>query len=167
MVDLGSIAAAANSLRIAAELTKGFLKLQSMAEVQAKVIELQSAILSAQSSALEANTEQAAMLQRIHDLEKEVAQVKAWETEKQRYQMVSPYGGMTVYAVKKSMSNGEPPHYICANCYHNGKHSILQNGQDKNGWTLLVCQNPACKAQAPTGYRGNDPRKYAEEIAME
>jgi hypothetical protein len=164
MVDMGSIAAALGGLKSAGEIAKAILQLKSDTERQAKIIELQSVILAAQSSAISAQSDQYAMLEEVRSLKEEVAKVKAWETQKQRYQMVQPYTGATVYALKKAMSEGEPPHYICANCYQAGKRSILQNGQDKNGWTVLLCPNLSCKSEARTGYRGGAPRKYAEEI---
>ena len=42
------------SLKAASDIAKGFLHLNSLADVQGKVIELQEAILAAQSSALTA-----------------------------------------------------------------------------------------------------------------
>lgn len=166
MVDMTLIQGAVTGLKTASDIAKSFLQLKSLTDVQGKVIELQSAIMSAQSSALAAQSDQFAMLEQIRALKEEIAQVKAWETEKQRYQMANPLTGGIVYALKHSMCNGQPAHYICANCYENGKRSILQDGREKDKLaTFLFC--PACKTQSPTGYNAFPSRKYAEEIKKE
>lgn len=162
MVDMGSIAAALTGLKTAGEIAKGFLQLRSDAERKAKVIELQSVILAAQSSAIAAQSDQFEMMEEVRQLREEVANARAWETEKLRYKLVSPYAGAMVYALQRSMSNCEPPHYLCTNCFKDGKPSILQLGDDKGGWSFFGC--PVCKSQAFTGYRGSDTPKYAEEL---
>lgn len=161
MVDMALIQGAITGLKTAGDIAKGFLELKSISDVQGKVIELQSAILSAQSSALAAQGEQSSLVQRIRDLEEEITNVKAWETQKQRYKLASPFDGSMTYALQKSMSDGEPPHYICTNCYQAGKRSILQNRRTPH-FTVFTC--PICKADAPTQHTGSASPKYAEEL---
>jgi len=165
-MDIGQIGAAVSSLKVAGEIAVGLVNLKTMAEVQAKAIELNQKILAAQYALFDANAAQTTLIQRVSELEKQIASMEAWETQKQRYKMTSPFNGCTVYALQKSMSEGEPPHYICANCYQNRKPSILQNGtstsKEGGSWGLLVC--PVCKAECRTGYRPGSGRKYAEDI---
>ena len=54
MVDIASISAAVTGLKTATDIAKGIAELGSVAEVQSKVIELQTVILAAQSSAMAA-----------------------------------------------------------------------------------------------------------------
>jgi len=129
MVDMMTLQGAITSLKTAADIAKGIFDLKSMADVQGKVIELQSTILTAQSSALAAQSEQSVMVQRIRDLEEEIAHIKAWEETKQRYQLISPWKGCHVYALKESSKGPEPPHWICTQCYEDGKKPIFQNAQ--------------------------------------
>lgn len=165
MVDMGSITAAVGSLKVAGDIAMGLINLKTMAEVQAKAIELNQKIIAAQHEIFAANAAQSTLVERVRDLEKQIARMEAWEAQKKRYQMASVLAGTTIYALKKSMSDGEPPHYICASCYQTGHRSILQNGQDmKTMRTFLVCPNPACKAETPTGYNGFPQRRYAEDI---
>ncbi len=147
------------SLKFAGDIAKGILELKSLTDVQGKVIELQSAILSAQSSALSANADQASMVDEIRALKEEIARVKAWESQKQRYQL-TPFrnGPGVVYALKESMSNSEPPHWICTKCYEEGKRMILQPATI-NGFVHIVC--PSCKLDMPTGMRGIGAPEYA------
>jgi hypothetical protein len=83
------------------------------------IIELQEKILAAREA-------QTALLERISELEKEVASFKTWEDEKKKYEMKVIGPGSIVYALKSHIHGAEEPHYICANCYEDGKKSPLQ-----------------------------------------
>lgn len=152
-MDITLIQGTISGLKTAADIAKSMMELKSMSDVQGKVIELQSSILSAQSSALSANADQASMVNEIRTLKEEIARVKAWEDEKQRYQLHTPWEGAgVVYALKESMSNSEPPHYICTKCYEDGKRMIIQPRKNKDGFILIVC--PTCNSEVHSGYRG-------------
>lgn len=165
-IDIGSIAAAVSSLKAAGEIVKGLLNAQTMAEVRRGTAELQSGLIAAQHAIFEANATQATLVERIRELEKEIADKEAWGAEKQRYKLANPYSGVTVYAVTKVMSNGEPPHYVCANCFQGGKLAMLATSTSKEGWLCFVCG--ACKFTAQTrSRRGLGPAKYAEDVTPE
>ena len=155
--DMTLIQGAITGLKIASDIAKGFIKLKSMAEVQALTIELQSAILAAQSSAFAAHSEQSAMIQRVRDLEEEIAHIKAWEEEKQRYQLITPWDGCHVYALKESCKGTEPPHWICANCYQGGRKSPLHNSQKRDNRIFHIIKCPNCTFESE---RQGAERKY-------
>ncbi len=131
-------------------------------EIKAQISALYDAIITGQQRAFEDHLVKQALLEEKSQLEKELAKVKAWEIQKQRYQLVVPFSGCTVYALKKSMSNGEPPHYICANCYQDGKCSMIQHTKTKDRWIVLSCS--ACKSEGHTGFSGIGPAEYAEDV---
>ena len=83
------------------------------------IIELQEKILAAREA-------QTMLLERIGELEKEVADFKTWEKEKQKYEMKVFSPGSVVYALKVQAQGAEPSHDICANCYEDGKKSFLR-----------------------------------------
>ena len=143
-MDIGSIAAAATSIKTIADIIKTLGKMKSIPEVQTAIIELRNEIISAQSNALIAQSEQATMIQKISDLEKEFADMKAWEEEKQRYQLVSPWNGCVVYALKEQCKKTEPPHWICTKCYEDGRKSILNQHHKPSAFIEFIC--PVCKA---------------------
>jgi hypothetical protein len=160
-MDMSLIQGTITGLKTASDIAKGFLELKSITDVQGKVIELQSAILSAQSSALAANSDQAAMVEQIRTLKEEIASVKAWETQKQRYKLANPWNGAVVYSLKESMANSEPAHWICTSCYETGRKSILNPIKSKDGDFLLVC--PVCKSQIQSPWRNAAHPEYAPE----
>src|SRR5688572_19678532 len=161
-MDIAAIGSAVSSLRVAGEIAKGLISLNTMAEVQAKAIELNSKLIQAQHDIFAANAAQSALVERVRALEGEITAMKDWDAQKKRYKLTTPYGGVTVYALQKSMSDGEPPHYICANCFQTNKRSMLANTTNKEGWVAIVCA--ACKFSAQTRFRGIGPAKYSEEI---
>ena len=160
MIDMHMIQGTIASLKFAGDVAKSLLELKTLGDVQGKVIELQSAILSAQSSALSANAEQSAMVEEIRALKEELASVKAWESEKQRYKLISPWTGGVAYALKETMANGEPPHLICTKCYEDGRKSILNPFSDGRGFVVYGC--PICNSQIPTGFRGGVGPMYSD-----
>lgn len=145
MPDIALIQSAITGLKTAADIAKGILDLKTMAEVQGKIIELQAAILSAQSSALAAQSDQFAMVEEIRALKEEIARVKAWEEQKQRYALYEVRSNRFVYLLKESRKGTEPPHWICAKCYEDGRKSVLQfQGTyfvDTHCLTCHLCKN--------------------------
>lgn len=161
-MDLTAIQAAISSLKAAINITRSILEMKNMADVQSKVIELQSALLEAQNCALSAITAQFELQEKIRALEAQLKEKEDWEAQKVRYQLVNPWRGPAqIYVLKRAASNGEGPHFICANCFHNGKRVILNPIKNREGFVQIVC--PSCKAVMDTGYRGISEPKYAEE----
>ena len=159
MVDMAMFQGAISGLKTAADLAIGLSKLNTMAEVQGKAIELQQIILSAQGSALSAQSEQFALVEKIRALEKEIADIKAWEETKQRYQLVQVWNGFFVYALKEQSKGTEPPHWICAKCYEDGSRAILQNVQYYDKRIIHAAKCDKCKSEIE--HRGSTERKYA------
>ncbi|HEX9789848.1 MAG TPA: hypothetical protein VGA60_04220 [Kiloniellales bacterium] len=124
------------------DTAKGLKGINDAAIRNAAVIELQEKILTAQE-------QQMALVERVGELEKEVARSKTWGTEKQRYSLTQCAPGAFAYVVKRSEARGEPGHALCAACYERGIKSILQtNGSMmliKHAW---VC--PSCRAEVKT-----------------
>jgi hypothetical protein len=112
------------------------------------IIELQEKILAAREA-------QTGLLERVGELEKEVASFETWEAEKQKYEMTRLASGAIVYALKAQIQGGEPAHYICANCYEHRQKSVLQiklanlvAAQHFGAQPTYVC--PRCHAEIPS-----------------
>ena len=89
MPDMAAFASAFASLKAAGDIAKALVNLRDTTAFQTQLIELPGQILSAQSSALTAQTDQSVLLDRKRELEEEVARLKAWEVEKERYQLTN------------------------------------------------------------------------------
>lgn len=134
MVDLSAIGVVATSLNTLVNMTKAMKDVHDATLFDSKVFELQRAILETQQSVFAANEERTALIQSVSDLEKEIARMKTWETEKQRYELEDFGIGSVCYVVKEEMRGREPSHRICANCYSADKKSFLQ----KHGFSSYV-----------------------------
>ncbi len=124
----GGIAA----LKAAFDITKGLKDIDDRTRLNAAIIELQERILSAQSA-------QAELVESEGELKKRVAQLEAWETEKQRYQLTEIGPAIFCYVLKPDMANGEPIHRLCANCYTDGKKAFLQQTVHADSLDEFTC----------------------------
>jgi Zn finger protein HypA/HybF involved in hydrogenase expression len=123
---LTDLSGALGALQSASNIIKTLAGLRSESERSAKLIELQSQIVAAQISAIQANTAQSNLIDRVRQLEAQIAKMETWSAEKQRYELKAVSTRAFAYALKAEASGSEPFHYICQNCYEKGKKSILQ-----------------------------------------
>ena len=152
-------------LKTAKDIINAISDNKSLAEVKGKLIELQNAILSAQNSALESHQEQAALIAEIDKLKHDIVKIKAWSTEKERYALKNVWNSGIVYALKKSVSKGEPAHYLCPNCYQDEIKSIMQPRKNADKFATIYC--PKCKNEIHTMFRGIGGPEYAVESAQQ
>lgn len=151
MADLSAIAAALSSLNALKDIAQAMIGLRDAQALQGKVIEFNNAIIDAQTKIFLVNEERAALLERVSILEKEIADLEAWETTKNRYELKRTNGGGLVWSLKSEAQTSETPHQICTNCYKDRKRSILQPkgrsvaAQQMGEWQKLYC--PACKSE--------------------
>ncbi len=141
-----------NPLKTAGETAQKLIDLRDTAKFGNAVIELQAQIMAAQQGALAAHQREAAMAEEIRGLKTRMAELEAWDAEKQRYQLTD-FGGETfAYLLKPDVSGAEPPHRICADCYQKGHKSILQfQHRTATEQDLYFC--PACKTEFNLGER--------------
>lgn len=141
MVDITAIGSALTALKAAMDIAEAMVGLRDTAAFQGKLIEFQSKIIDANNAAFAAQEERSALLSTIGELEKQVADLEAWETQKDRYSLTK-HGDRDVftYALKEGMGTSEPPHQICANCFNDKKISVLQAETfDLGRARVLVC----------------------------
>jgi hypothetical protein len=120
------ISAAITSFRASLDIVKAMIGLRDAELMRSKSIDLQSAILEALDKAIEAREAQTAQFDRIRALEAEVVSLKAWDGEKERYELKPIGNGAVAYMLKRQARGSEPPHWLCPTCFNNGKKSMLQ-----------------------------------------
>jgi hypothetical protein len=150
MVSITDIAGALSALKSAKDIAEAMVSLRDTETFQAKRIELQSKILDAQSGMLAAQDERAALVERIRALEAEIARLRAWDAEKQRYELKRWGHGAFAYVLKESQARGEPIHALCAACYDHGVKSRLQANGDQNAYRH-AWDCPTCKFSLKAG----------------
>lgn len=166
-VDISSITAAVSSLKMAGDMVKGLINLRTADEVQSKARELNQQIIDAQQQVFVAHAAQVELLGRVGELEGQVQRMKDWEAQKARYDLAAPFAGCMVYALKKDLSNGQPPHYLCVTCFERGEKSILQ-GREEAGpggrHAAYICSRRECGCVAVTRWSNVTPPEYLENI---
>lgn len=116
------------------DLAKGLKDVSDATARNAVAIELQEKILSA-------HAQQMTLVERVSELEEEVAHLKAWDAEKERYELTKVGDSSAlVYTLKEGVESPEHPHQLCTNCFTDGKKSILQEEIHAVGRAhVLVC----------------------------
>lgn len=134
---VGEIFAGIGAFKSMLDLAKSIKDMNDAAIRNGAVIDLQGQILSAQEA-------QAALVERIRTLEKEVADFETWEAEKQTYELKSLGWGSFAYVLKPDARGAKPPHWVCPNCFANKKISIIQHlsvGPKRGHWC------PSCSTE--------------------
>ena len=134
------------SLTAVANIAKRLVNTVKEVEAKKVAIELQSVILSLQDQILSMQHEHSNLLQIKNDLEKELMNLKDWEKTKSQYELKEVVPGFFVYSPKPNSKFSEPDHWLCANCFNDGKKSILQRKRSK-----YLC--PKCETEVfiPSG----------------
>jgi hypothetical protein len=112
---------------------------------------LHGEVLSAMQGAIAAQTREVALLDRVGELEKEVASFEKWDAEKDRYELkqLARGGPAFAYALKHDAQPVEKFHCICASCYQRRIKSILQfksMAGIRSSTQILKC--PVCGSEA-------------------
>jgi hypothetical protein len=158
MPDLTAIAAALSSLNTLKNLAQAMIGLRDGQVLQEKVIEFNSALIDAQTKIFGVNEERTSLIDRIRELEKEVSDLKDWDREKRRYELIALAPNLVAYAIKDAMRGTEPPHYVCANCYTDGKKSYLQQVTKGDYFDKYHCNS--CGEELGVN-KGSPPTHYA------
>jgi hypothetical protein len=127
------------ALKSAFDMAKGLKDINDTVVRNGAIIELKENILAAQQA-------QAALTLQISNLEKEVAELKAWDAEKQNYKLGEVANGIVVYVPNDVVEPAKASHKLCANCFEDGKKSHLQIEIRSPGRaTVAVCNR--CHAE--------------------
>ena len=150
--DMTAISGGVSALKSAMDILKSIKDLSGSSTAKGQIAELYEKIITAREASLSAQEERTALLQRISELEKEVARLKAWGSEKEQYELKQVHPGAVAYVPKRDTQAAKQPHWLCGNCYEEGKKSFLQcQGQlPKSIKSKYVC--PRCNAAFIVGY---------------
>jgi hypothetical protein len=147
MPDLIAIGQGLNAAKALTDIVKTMIGLRDSAKLLETTVEFNQQLLSIQKALLDAQAEQTTLTQTIRDQEGEIAHLKAWEGEKQKYELKDLGTGAFAYTIKPEMQGGEPFHCICTNCYQNGRKSIIQNTAKVNPPYGRIWACPICKSE--------------------
>ena len=129
------------------------------AKRNAQLVQFGNIIIQLQTSIMAVQNQNSSLLRDKDELEKQLVAMKNWEVEKQRYTLTAIWDGAMAYALKESMRGGEPAHWLCTNCFRDGKKSILNETVNAKNFHSASC--PVCKSSLQTSYYDLPKPKYA------
>ncbi len=144
-MDLTAISSALSSFKSLTDMVRTFVDVKADVAVNDRVLAIQSLLFDLQNKLIAANATQTALTDRVRELEEEIRRGKQWAEEKANYALHEAAPGTFVYVHKSVGDGGAGAHWLCANCFENGKKSILQAGGYKASRYIHVCQ--ACKSE--------------------
>ena len=115
------------SIKALNDLVKAAHGLRNFNQFVTAVSEINAKLLDAQTAALTLQEKQSLLTNRVSQLEKEIMDLKNWDSEAKRYQLKEITPGFFAYVLKQEMQSSEPEHMLCANCFHDHQKSILQS----------------------------------------
>jgi len=141
---LSEVTSALSSLKIAAEIIKGFNSLKLEAAIKEKIVELLNIIISLQHSMFSYQSEYEKILSQKINMEKELSELKEWRHTKNKYILKEVSPDVLAYIHKKQKDSVSEKHWLCANCFDTRKtESIYQIKQRGNYQSIYYCPN--CK----------------------
>jgi hypothetical protein len=143
---VGEAFARLSAIKAAFDIARGLEDIDDAARRNAAVTELQIKILAAQSDL-------AVLVERIGALEKELARLKEWETEKARYQLTNFGENTFAYSLKPEAALGEPPHRLCPTCYDLKRQKSVLQFRGRDAFKRDIYQCPACQYEYAFGVR--------------
>ena len=146
---------ASQSVQALGTLLKAANGLANYNEIVAKVSDVNSKLMGANAVALAAQEKQSSLATKVQELEGEVAKLKDWSAEAERYEVEEVATGVFAYLGKGQAVKLQSAQKLCANCFNQGTKSLLQQQHVEVGRQLsLVCHR--CKANVVF-------RHYAEQ----
>jgi hypothetical protein len=152
--------AALTAYNHASNIIKSLFDLKTSTAIVEQLNVLNKELFAIHSSNLELQQELAVAQTEIANLKKEITGFEAWENQKSRYKLYSPWSSAVVYAITEAQSNGEPPHWLCTQCFDNRKRSFLNARKGKTGYEEFFC---TCGNVVTSYHRGNHKIEYCPE----
>lgn len=129
---VGELFAGIGAFKTIFDIAKSIKDIDDTVKRNAAVAELGEQIIAAQTRYAEA-------IEENRLLEEKLTRLETWNTEKQNYELKTVAAGAFAYMPKPSMQASEPPHWLCAACYQNGKKGFLQFRSQKERWHIYKC----------------------------
>ena len=133
------ISSVVESVKIISNILEASKDLRDFNELASAVSKVNAQLLNATAVALASQEKQALLSSRVAELENQLREIENWESEKKRYKLHTFATGTFAYALQEGMEQGEPMHYLCANCMNKKQKCTLQAGNN----SFLECHN--CK----------------------
>ena len=145
-MDIATISAAYEALKISKEIFSSILDAKIDAGIKQKINSAMSQLGSAQDTLFSLREELFRLQSSNDELRKQLSSLESWQNVAGQYDLTKTSGGAVVYKYK-----AEPAHYACPSCYNQKQIQILQDNRTISG--KYSCKG--CNAEFPI-----DPKEH-------
>lgn len=131
--------AATQSVKTLYGLVRATQGLSNSSEVLTAVSEVQQKLMDANAAALASQEKQAALAERVRELEAQLRDSEDWKSQMQSYELFEFPTKALAYQLKPELAHTMPMHYLCTACADKKKKTILQPRP-------LYLECPECKS---------------------
>jgi hypothetical protein len=131
-----------SALKNLVDIVKSFLPSGKANKNKLDDSSLNKALIDAQSAILAMQDLYAALLDEKQELKKKVAQLEAWDEEKEDYELRELAPGVLAFAYAPKGESTQPFHWLCEKCFQENKKAILQS---QNQLTQPMMRCSACR----------------------
>ena len=111
----------------AVNIVKGIFALKSETEKNQAIIDIQRHVAETLRALIAAEQDNHARLKEVDALETKIVELERWAAQKQNYDLDDTGQGNLAYRLKDGVEPPEKPHWICPQCYEDGKRSLLKH----------------------------------------
>jgi hypothetical protein len=148
-MDIATITGAFEATKAAVGLLRGASAAVVDHAVKDKLIQVQEAILDIQAKLGDAQVERLSLLQEAAELRRRLQELEDARARLDAYELAELEPGKLLWRLKDGAGK-LPRHYVCPNCFGEGRLSILQSGPCE-GQTRYRCTVVPCRFQLLTG----------------
>src|ERR1035437_2994770 len=138
------IVAFVTALGHATNIVKTAIQARDESKRRESLSELNGAMADLQARHLAIIQNQMALLEQNESLKEKIETYDKWEQEKTKYALIQIPSGGLVYALNPTQQSGDPPHWLCTNCYAERHKSILQFAGAETGEKGYLWKCPKC-----------------------
>ena len=146
-----------DSMKSASGIARELVGLVKERNVSAKISEINTKILEAQSLALSAQADQFVLSKNIADLEEKLTRINQFRSQKKDYELQSVGDVAFAYVYNPPADAIEPVHWLCSTCCDQDRKSVLQfythdigRSRGLDIWKCHVCNS---EIRVPGGTR--------------
>jgi hypothetical protein len=165
----GWLDAVTNPLSAATKTLQELVEVRDLVKFGDTFRKMHDEILAASANALAGYRRELELLDEIRSLKARMAEFEERKTQQERYELKPLGWGGYAYMLKPEARGTEAPHWVCTNCYANGKISIIQYGFKPKGATHMCYYCPSCNNElscAPEALeRGTQHPKWLDDDA--
>jgi len=137
---LAEISSLVASSKAAHDIAKGISSLKSEVDRNESVSKVLEVLISVQMQALSVNAIAQKLQEEKFELTQKVMEFKKWSETEAQYELKEIAPGILIYAYKKGDDAIEPMHWLCPNCWHDKKKSILQRNYHDSNSGMYACK---------------------------